>query len=54
MHLTSKQRSDVIKTCLSMPRERSVNRAKVAIAFLARQNVESSESCKNLLKFIKI
>ena len=44
MHLTPKQRSDVVTTYYSIARERSVNRAKVAVALLARQNIEISES----------
>ena len=44
MHLTPKQRSDVVTTYYSLCRERRVNRAKVAVELLAGQNIEISES----------
>ena len=44
MHLTPKQRSDEVTTYYSKRRERSVKRAKVAVALLARQTSEISES----------
>ena len=44
MHLTPKQRSDVVTTYYSICRERWVNRAKVAVDELAGQNIEISES----------
>ena len=44
MHLTAKQRSDVVTTYYSIARERGVNRANVAVALLARQNIEIFES----------